>query len=68
MSRQPAAAAFRENDIDESVLPTLTAEDLKELGVTANEGAVPSQKWGKGDEEVTGHLNKANQPRSTSVF
>src|SRR5262249_24205471 len=25
-------AAFRENEIDESVLPSLTAEDLKELG------------------------------------
>jgi hypothetical protein len=28
-------AVFRENDIDETVLPSLTAEDLKELGVTA---------------------------------
>ena len=28
-------AAFRENDIDETVLPSLTAEDLKELGVAA---------------------------------
>jgi SAM domain (Sterile alpha motif) len=28
-------AAFRENEIDEAVLPNLTAEDLKELGVTA---------------------------------
>ena len=28
-------AAFRDNEIDESVLPNLTAEDLKELGVTA---------------------------------
>src|SRR6202795_3385175 len=28
-------AAFRENEIDETVLPGLTAEDLKELGVTA---------------------------------
>jgi SAM (Sterile alpha motif) domain-containing protein len=28
-------AIFRENEIDESVLPNLTAEDLKELGVTA---------------------------------
>jgi hypothetical protein len=26
-------AAFRENEIDEKVLPSLTAEDLKELGV-----------------------------------
>ena len=25
-------AAFRENDIDETVLPSLTAENLKELG------------------------------------
>jgi hypothetical protein len=28
-------AAFRENEIDETVLPNLTAEDLRELGVTA---------------------------------
>ena len=26
-------AAFRENEISEKVLPSLTAEDLKELGV-----------------------------------
>ena len=26
-------AAFRENEIDETVLPSLTQEDLKELGV-----------------------------------
>jgi hypothetical protein len=28
-------AAFRENDIDETVLPSLTHENLKELGVTS---------------------------------
>ena len=28
-------AIFRENDIDKTVLLTLTAEDLKELGVTS---------------------------------
>src|SRR5262245_56731685 len=28
-------AAFRENEISQRVLPNLTAEDLKELGVTA---------------------------------
>jgi SAM domain (Sterile alpha motif) len=27
--------AFRDNEIDETVLPNLTAEDLKELGVSA---------------------------------
>ena len=27
-------AAFRENEIDETVLPDLTAEDLKDLGVS----------------------------------
>ena len=27
-------AAFRENEIDDKMLPRLTAEDLKELGVT----------------------------------
>jgi len=26
-------AVFRENEIDETVLPSLTAEDLKDLGV-----------------------------------
>ena len=26
-------AAFRENEIDDTVLPSLTAEDLKDLGV-----------------------------------
>ena len=26
-------AAFRENEIDDTILPRLTAEDLKELGV-----------------------------------
>ena len=30
-------AAFRENEIDETVLPNLTAEDLKDLGVTSLE-------------------------------
>ena len=34
-------AAFRENDIDETVLPSLTQEDLKELGV-ARLGTVAS--------------------------
>jgi class 3 adenylate cyclase/predicted ATPase len=29
------AAAFRENEIDAAVLPSLTAEDLRELGVTS---------------------------------
>jgi hypothetical protein len=28
--------AFRENDVDEDVLPRLTSEDLKELGVASN--------------------------------
>src|SRR5690349_19504670 len=28
-------AAFRDNDVDAAVLPTLTAEDLKELGVSS---------------------------------
>src|SRR5262249_31249361 len=27
-------AAFRENEIDDAILPTLTAEDLKDLGVS----------------------------------
>jgi hypothetical protein len=32
-------AAFRENDIDEAVLPGLTHETLKELGVSVASGA-----------------------------
>jgi hypothetical protein len=41
MGRQPCVrarqyeAAFRENEIDETVLPSLTHETLKEIGVTA---------------------------------
>ena len=31
-------ATFRENEIDETVLPNLTAEDLKDLGVEASSG------------------------------
>jgi len=35
-------AAFRANEIDETVLPNLTAEDLKDLGVTAASSSMPS--------------------------
>ena len=28
-------AAFRENDVDAELLPNLTADDLKEIGVTS---------------------------------
>jgi hypothetical protein len=31
-----AMRRFRENDIDETVLPRLTAEDLNELGVASD--------------------------------
>ena len=33
LSLERYEAAFRENEIDEEVLPSLTAEDLKDLGV-----------------------------------
>jgi hypothetical protein len=33
LSLERYEAAFRENEIDETVLPNLTAEDLKDLGV-----------------------------------
>ena len=33
--------AFRENAIDEAILPKLTAEDLRDLGVTAVVRASP---------------------------
>ena len=41
-------AAFRENAIDETVLPSLTAEDLKELGVTGTGASslMPLQRCG----------------------
>jgi len=35
-------ATFRENEIDETVLPDLTAEDLKELGVRRSGTVVSS--------------------------
>ena len=38
-------AAFRENEIDETVLPSLTAEDLKDLGVSIV--GPPSQTAGR---------------------
>ena len=28
-------AAFRENDVDAELLPSLTADDLKEIGITS---------------------------------
>jgi len=47
-------AAFRENEIDWAVLPELTADDLKEIGVTAVGhrrkllaaiAALPGRRW-----------------------
>ena len=35
-------AAFRDNEIDETILPNLTAEDLKDLGVGISGIAVKS--------------------------
>jgi hypothetical protein len=35
-------AIFRENDIDEAVLPSLTHENLKELGASAAVGGRPN--------------------------
>jgi SAM domain (Sterile alpha motif) len=35
-------AAFRENAISEKVLPSLTAEDLKDLGVNGRRSALRS--------------------------
>ena len=35
MALESKRLLFRENDIDETVLPNLTAEDLKELGVAS---------------------------------
>ena len=34
LGRERYEATFRENEIDADLLPTLTADDLKDLGVT----------------------------------
>ena len=34
-------AAFRENDVNAELLPNLTADDLKELGVTSRRPSAP---------------------------
>ena len=38
-------AAFRENEIDETVLPSLTHENLKELGVAARAPAQAARRY-----------------------
>ena len=52
-------AAFREKEIDETALPNLTAEDLKELGVTAlgqreliSNAADACERLSKNDQDV----------------
>ena len=40
-------AAFRENEIDETVLPDLTAEDLKEFGGSGMQGAARAINGGR---------------------
>ena len=60
-------AAFRENEIDETVLPGLTSEDLKDLGVgivghrrkildaiAALRGPAPSEKLARREDRLLG--------------
>ena len=65
-------AAFRENEIDETVLPSLTAEDLKELGVgqlgTAVSCSTPSLPCVLTRAQSTGHpmpLRQSTKPPRT---
>jgi hypothetical protein len=55
------AAAFRENEIDETVLLSLTAEDLKEIGV----GAIGHRR--KLDYRRLGHRRSSPQSLSRKV-
>jgi Adenylate and Guanylate cyclase catalytic domain/SAM domain (Sterile alpha motif) len=48
-------AAFRENEIDETVLESLTHENLKELGVVTEMGGKVAKKLGDGLMAVFGH-------------
>ena len=65
-------AAFRENEITEKVLPSLTAEDLKELGVTALGhrrillDAIAALRATTGDKTPLADVPSA--PSATSVF
>ena len=42
-------AAFRENAIDGAVLPTLTANDLREMGVRCDRASPPAHERDRGD-------------------
>jgi hypothetical protein len=54
-------AAFRDNDIDETVLPNLTAEDLKELGIG------PLGPIQSGDRAEWSMMPSANRQQSLPV-
>jgi SAM domain (Sterile alpha motif) len=59
-------AVFRENEIDETVLPNLTAEDLKELGVAAlghrrPRGSKSSRCYGRDAGRPRQELRRRNQ-------
>ena len=50
-------AAFRENEIDETVLPSLTAEDLKDLGVSIVSERCEGPAGGVGSARTAGFLD-----------
>jgi hypothetical protein len=66
LSLERYEAAFRENEIDETVLPNLTAEDLKDLGVSivgtcASSSAPLQTRVGIATGLVVRRLNRARR-------
>jgi class 3 adenylate cyclase/tetratricopeptide (TPR) repeat protein len=65
-------AAFRENEVDETILPKLTAEDLKDLGVSIVGhrrkflDAIAALRTDRGAELPS--AKEATTPRSSSIF
>jgi hypothetical protein len=63
-------AAFRENEIDETVLPSLTEEHLKQLGVTALRApgvSIPLSRDKRTLFRIDPNLKKPRQARITCL-
>ena len=56
-------AAFRENEIDETVLPSLTEEHLKQLGALPRRRLLPGQS-GAGNARCRFHGGKSTGPKT----
>ena len=67
-------AAFRDNEVDDDVLPSLTAEDLKELGVTPLGhrrkllGAIAALRTDEGATTKATAQDSAEAPTSAPTF